>query len=182
SFPGGAMPRLDGPLDNCAGASVENKGANLLFAQQPIPGRDGDRWLWTPSEGFKKIDSVSFQPDSSKGWAQLPASGKLHPATLLSYGEIARQAYSLLGADRAQYERSIVGAGDGEFDGAAYAGTACTPHMCTEEEALLALDASAKKVYLAWKPMNEKIVVRPSVKEWPPKARAALKDWAAKWK
>jgi hypothetical protein len=63
-----------------------------------------------------------------------------------------------------------------------YLGMACTSHMCTEEEALLAADIPQKKVYLAWKPMNAKIVVRPPVKEWPAQARTALKDWAAKWK
>jgi hypothetical protein len=182
SFPPGGTPRLDGPLDGCAGVNVENQGGRLLLSERPIPGRPGDRWNWTPDEGFKQIDSVGFKPDDGKGWDALRERKASHPSELFSNAEVAKQIYALLGNDKAQFEQSITGVGSGSFDGDMFVGSACTPHMCTDEEAILVADIANRSVYLAWKPMNGKIVVRPPVKEWPQKARTALKDWAAKWK
>jgi hypothetical protein len=182
SFQTDAVPRLDGQPDGCVGLEAENKGARLLFSSQPIPGRPGVQWTWTATEGFKPLENVDFKPDDSKGWDALRDHKAMHPAELFSNAGVAADIYALLGADRAQYERSITGVGSGTFDGDVFVGMACTPHMCTEEEAILVADIDSRTVYLAWKPMNRKIIVRPPVKQWPDKARAALKDWAAKWK
>ena len=46
----------------------------------------------------------------------------------------------------------------------------------------MAADPATKRIYLAWKPQDQKIIVRPEVKEWPVTARDALRDWAATWK
>jgi hypothetical protein len=181
SFQPNAVPRLDGQPDGCIGLDVENKGDHLLFSSQPIPGRAGVQWAWTAAEGFKPLDNVDFKPDDSKGWDALRDHQATHPSALFSNAAVAADIYALIGADRAQYERSITGVGSGSFDGDVFVGTACTPHMCTDEEAILVADIASRSVYLAWKPINEKIIVRPPVKQWPVKARAALKDWAAKW-
>jgi len=41
---------------------------------------------------------------------------------------------------------------------------------------------ASRTVYLAWKPSGQKIKVNPDVKAWPEKAKAELRQWAAKWK
>jgi hypothetical protein len=182
SFSPGAVPRLDGQPDDCVGLEVENKGDHLLFFSQPIPGRAGVQWSWTAPDGFKPLADVAFTPNAATGWDALRDHKAAHPAELFSNAAVAKEIYALLGADKEQYERSITGVGSGSFDGDVFTGMACTPHMCTEEEAILVADIDSRTVYLAWKPFNKKIIVRPPVKQWPDKARAALKDWAAKWK
>jgi hypothetical protein len=47
----------------------------------------------------------------------------------------------------------------------------CTPHMCTEEEAIVSVSLADREIYLAWKPSREKIVVRPPVATWPDKPK-----------
>lgn len=100
----------------------------------------------------------------------------------MSLGEAAAQINGLLGAEKNDYSDIILGVGSGSFDGDYFVGSACTRHLCQEEEALLVAAIQEKRVFLAWKPSGEKIVVRPSVKQWPERAKAALREWAAKWK
>lgn len=182
SFPQSGQPRIDGPIDSCAYVPREIKRDSILFSTPAVPGSDGERWSWTPADGLKKSTSVAFKADAAKGWATLRERTLEHPADVFSFSEIADQLSSLLGADRSAFEDIITGVGGGEFRGDNYIGIACTRHMCDSTGAIVFLSTADRKVYVAWKPDGEKIVVRPPVKEWPDEPRQALKTWAAKWK
>lgn len=181
SFPADGMPRLDGPIDACASLSVDLKADRLEFYSAPLPGRDGERWAWTPAEGLKTLSAVGFTPDANKGWNSLRERTLQHPGNVFEYGEIGRQIDSLLGADKPIFLGIIVGVGGGEFKGDDYVGTSCTPHMCDSTGAIVYLSTKDRKAYVAWKPDGKKIVVRPEVKQWPEKPRHELKAWAEKW-
>lgn len=182
SFPQGLNPRLDGPIESCRPVKADVGANEILFATVPIPNTDGETWKWTPSDGLIKSENRPFVPDASKGWATLREKSASHPSELIGFGEIAAQIDALLGADRNVFSDIITGVGSGSFDGDYFVGSACTRHLCQEEEALLVASISDKRVFLAWKPQGEKIVVRPLLKQWPERAKAALRDWAAKWK
>jgi hypothetical protein len=180
SFPQGSQPRVDDAIDDCRGAaSIVIEGDHLLFATLAVPGQPSRRWTWTPGQGFAEAGDVAFQPDAAKGWDDM--KGAQHPADLLSIGPIADVANAMLAEHRQEFEKSITGPGSGEYKNGFYIGEACQPHMCTEAEALIAADISARKLYLAWKPAGKKIILRPAIRRWPAPALAALKEWSAKW-
>lgn len=181
-LPKGDPPSLDEPLDTCMPMTASEEEGRLVFAAQPLPGRDGERWSWDPTGGFKTLDAVAFVPDAAKGWRELAAAAPGHPGDLFGYAEIAKQMEGLLGREVEDYKQIITGVGSGQMKDGFYIGTACQPHNCGGVEALVAADPGTKRVYLAWKPQDRKIIVRPEVKEWPATARDALRDWATIWK
>jgi hypothetical protein len=181
SFPAGSPPRLDGPIDACASIAMEVSADHLDFRSRPVAGQDGERWTWSPGGGLKAQQNVAFTADAGKGWSQLRQKTLQHPSEIFEYGEIADQLDALLGDDKSNFEEIITGVGSGEFKGDDYVGSACAQHLCDSTGALVFLSIRDKSVYIAWKPEDEDIVVRPPVKQWPDRARRALKQWAEQW-
>lgn len=182
SFPRDANPRVDGPIESCRPVKMDVLSDRLTFSTTALPNSPGETWTWTPASGFAKSGDQDFVADTSKGWSELREKTISHPGELLSFGEVAPQINDLLGAEKGEYSDIILGVGSGSFNGDYFVGSACTRHLCQEEEALLVASIQEKQVFLAWKPSGEKIVVRPPVKQWPARAKAALREWAAKWK
>ncbi|MEY9828926.1 hypothetical protein ABIA25_000741 [Sinorhizobium fredii] len=182
SFPADANPRVDGPIESCRPAKLKVLSDQLSFATTALPNSPGETWIWTPTSGFAKSEEKDFIADTSKGWSELREKTVSHPGEFLTFGEVAAQINALLGPEKEVYSDIILGVGSGSFHGDYFVGSACTRHMCREEEALLVASIQEKQVFVAWKPSGEKIVVRPAVQEWPERAKAALREWAAKWK
>lgn len=101
---------------------------------------------------------------------------------MLDYAEVAAEINRLAGADKTLVNDILLGVGSAEFKGDLFVGTACSRHMCMDQEAVVVADLASRTVYLAWKPSGQKIKVNPTVKTWPEKAKAELRQWAAKWK
>ncbi|CAN7373895.1 MULTISPECIES: hypothetical protein [Rhizobium] len=182
SFPRGQNPRIDGPLDSCFPVTVKASERELTLSTPATPNRSGQKWRWTASNGFKEIQGDTFVADASKGWDQLRERSVTHPAGLLGYAEVAAEINRLAGADKALVNDILLGVGSGEFKGDLFVGTSCSRHMCTDQEAVVVADLASRTVFLAWKPSGQKIKVNPDVKVWPEKAKAELRQWAAKWK
>lgn len=182
SFPPTGNARLDGPLDTCSGVSVEKSADTLILSTAATPNKAGEKWIWTAAEGLKGIEGEKFVADSSKGWTQLRERTVSHPSELLDYAEIGKEIASMAGPDRALVNDILMGVGSGEFKGDYFVGLTCSRHMCLDQEGLVIADMQNKKIYLAWKPSGQKIKVNPLVKEWPEKAKAEIREWAAKWK
>ncbi|TFF19861.1 hypothetical protein E3C22_19545 [Jiella endophytica] len=182
SFPEIGRPRIDGPLDTCWGTDHRLTKNGVEFFSSPVPGRDGERWEWTLADAFTKEASTPFQPDRAKGWAQLRERTATHPSDILDYGEIATRIYQLLGPDKDRVVSILTGVGTASFDGDWFIGQACLPHSCGIEEGIVVASLADKDVFLAWKPEDQRIVVRPPVAQWPDRAKSALRDWAKKWK
>jgi hypothetical protein len=161
---------------------MDVRADQLTFSTTALPNSPGETWIWTPATGLAKSGSRDFVADTSRGWSELREKTVSHPGELLSFGEVAAQINDLLGAEKDDYSDIILGVGSGSFDGDYFVGSACTRHLCQEEEALLVASIQGKQVFLAWKPSGEKIVVRPPLKQWPERAKASLREWAAKWK
>ncbi|MGV8937791.1 MAG: hypothetical protein ACOH2J_11760 [Allorhizobium sp.] len=178
----GEAPVLSGPIESCAGMEMTEEADQLAFASQAYPGRDSERWTWSPSSGFEEQQSVAFEPDGEKGWAEFGSDRLSHPAELMNYAEIAIQIDQMLGDDKDLLETLLTGPGSGAYKGSLYVGNACMAHNCDQAQALILADAQQREVYLAWKPEGEKIVVRPPVSDWPARAKVELRAWAVKWK
>ncbi|MER9836146.1 hypothetical protein NKJ28_14355 [Mesorhizobium sp. M0145] len=183
SFPPSGQPRIDGPIEGAECALVTRKVEDtaITFSTAPSAGRVGKIWVWTPSAGLAEQASVEMQPDLTKGFATLRERTVKHPSDLFSYGDISSAFSDLLGPDLGAYRETLDGTGSGKFVGDDYVGTACTPHMCGVQEALVFVSAKEHRIYAAWKPDQKKIKVRPPLDEWPDKAQAELATWARKW-
>lgn len=183
SFPeGGGAPRLDGPLENCMTVTHSFDKGMLLFATPSVPGKDMERWQWMPDKGFQPLSSVAFAPDAGSTWESLRERKMNHPVDAFRNAAVADTLKQLLGPDFAELQNLMTGVGEGHFTGDDFAATACRPHACDEEGAILFLSSSDRKAYVAWKPAGKKIVVYPSpVKTWPEKAKAELRTWAKQW-
>lgn len=182
SFPPGGKPRFDGPIEACVNIKHEVLEGRIIFSTNNIPGQGREQWSWTPADGLKELGIAAFVPDDKSGWQALRERVFQHPSDALKNAEIAQALKSLLGADFEAFQKIITGTGSGEFKSDDYVGTACTPHMCGEQEAMLFLSAKDRQAYAAWKPYQRKIVVHPPVKQWPEKAKQELREWAEKWK
>lgn len=182
SFPSGGNPRFDGPIEACAIINYTLRHDGIDFSTKDVPGQGTRRWSWSPSEGLQALEDVAFAPKDTTGWQALRERSLQHPADALNNIAIAADVKALLGADFGTFQEIITGTGSGEFRGADYIGQTCTPHMCREQEALLFLSAEEKQVYAAWKPLDQKIEVRPPVGQWPEAAKRELRAWAKTWK
>ncbi|TCU10020.1 hypothetical protein [Rhizobium sullae] len=182
SFPQGQKPRIDGPLDSCLPVTVKPSDSKLTLSTQATPNEPGQKWEWTASAGFKEVQGETFVADTSKGWDQLRERSVTHPGGLLNYAEVAAEINHLAGADKALVNDILIGVGSGVFKGDLFVGTACSRHMCMDQEVVVVADLASRTVYLAWKPSGQKIKVNPAVKTWPEEAKAELRRWAAKWK
>ena len=182
SFPPDGAPRVDGPLDTCFGVKVEVSDGALVLSTAPNPNEPGQRWRWTPSDGIVEAGNQAFVADKLKGWPQLRERAASHPADLLDHAEINTEISRLAGDDAPLVNDILIGVGSGKYDGDLFIGTSCSRHMCLDQEAIVIADMAHKVVYLAWKPSGQKIKVSPIVKTWPDKPKAALREWAAKWK
>lgn len=182
SFPSSGQPKMDGPLDTCAWFEQIVEAGAVIFSTHEVPGQNTERWKWTPAGGFMQMQSVMFQPDQTLGWDNLRERSLGHPSSAFANAGLAASIKVLLGPDFNWYQELMAGVGSGEFRGDDYVGTSCRPHNCMDEAGILFLSAREKRVYAAWKPEGRKIVVVPLVKEWPEKAKAELRQWAARWK
>ncbi len=182
-LPKTGMPRLDGPLDSCSTVTVKLLEGKLFFSTEATPRWPADRWEWTTTAGFKKLQDKPFVAETSKGWAQLEAHARLSQDGLLGYADVASQIDRLAGSDK-ELVRSILSgtSGEGGHDGDIFVETACSPHNCGSEEGIVVADLTSKKIFLAWKPLNQKIKVNPPVNTWPSNAKMKLRDWAQTFK
>ncbi|WP_217570373.1 hypothetical protein [Mesorhizobium sp. GbtcB19] len=180
SFPPGKAPRLDGPLDSCATITSKVESDRIVFSSAATAADKGQSWIWT-ANGFADGPPTVFSPDRTKGWDDLRARKVGHPADLFNYGEVGDQINALLGQDRAEILPIMQGVGSVEYDGDYIVATSCLPHMCDAIAQITVADLRERKIYLAWKLENQKIVVRPPVGKWPQKARSALSSWARQW-
>jgi hypothetical protein len=182
TLPAGDEPKLEMFPEDCAGPTSSEEDGKLVFTAEPLPGRDGERWSWDPTNGFKSMGALAFKSDPGKGWNSLVSAPPEHPSGLYDFGAIADQLDELLGDDAADFKEIITGVGSGELrDDGFYVGTSCLPHSCGAVEAIVVADTTEEQVYVAWKPLDAKIIVRPEVKSWPASARTALREWAATW-
>ncbi|WEZ84780.1 hypothetical protein P6U16_09625 [Rhizobium sp. 32-5/1] len=170
---------FEGPIDSCAFMNVTIEKDRVLFATDPLPDRESERWEWAPGAGIRQIANEAFVADTSKGWAEVESAS--HPSELMGFGDLSPQIDDLLGQDRQTFAELIVGIGSGTFENGYFVGTACPKFICLEAGAMIATNPEEQTIYLAWKPEGEEIIVRPAVGEWPKPARLALRDWAAQW-
>ncbi|WSG95377.1 hypothetical protein U8P76_23710 [Rhizobium johnstonii] len=182
SFPPGGEPKMDGPIDACFSIVHQVEGDRILFSTKPAPGHDTERWSWTSKDGIAELAAEPFKADADAGWSDLRERKLQRPSDVFANTGVTASIKDLVGADFFWYQELMNGVAGGEFKGDDYIGTSCRPHMCSDEAGLLFLASGQRAVYVAWKPDGKKIVVRPSVNEWPEKAKVALRDWARRWK
>jgi hypothetical protein len=171
-------PQLWGPIDVCGPTQFEPFAGGLRFFTEAMPGSEGQSWLWTPAGGMVEGPPVAFAPDPALGWAELAAEMPSHPFDILYYAEIAAQIDTVLGADRATFMERIEGLGSGEMRGEDFFGEACVKLTCEEDAAMMYLDASEKRAFLAWTVAGAgEPFLAPPETEWSEEARAAYLAW-----
>ncbi|WP_141246115.1 MULTISPECIES: hypothetical protein [Mesorhizobium] len=101
-----------------------------------------------------------------KGFATLCERAIKHPSELL-LRRSGRAISDLLGTDLKANRETLDEAGSGKFVCDDYVGTACTPHMCGLQEAMVFVSAKEHRIYAALKPDQKKIEVWPPLHDWP---------------
>jgi hypothetical protein len=171
-------PRLDGPIEVCGPTNFEGDESGIFFTTDAMPGQDGQSWNWSPTDGLTEGDPVAFAPDTALGWNELAAEMPTHPFDILYFAEIAAQIDALLGPNLSTYLERVEGLGSGDMHGEDFFGTACIKFSCEEDAAMMYLDASEKKVFLAWTTARQELpVMAPAEPEWTDDARRAYVEW-----
>jgi len=151
---------------------------------------DRVRFVWNGKEYDRDRVLHGFSPNSSGGWYEVRRLGSGSSGPNLSYGsqvfefgEIVTQANALLGDQSEEYYEIMGGDGPGagKFERGSFVGSVCVAHRCDDIAAFVVADAKRERVYLAWKPYQRDIVVRPEVSQWPKEHRRKLADWARSW-
>jgi hypothetical protein len=181
SFPKDKPYRVDGPIGDCRAVERSIRSNDILFFIKPSPSQAGSQWIWTPENGIGPEEKQPYRSIAGKSWNDLRTRQITHPAELFEFADIGAQMRDLLGNDYPEAIRIIDGTGSGAFDGDSFVGTSIVPHMGDETGALIVADIRERKVFMAWKAQNKKIVVRPDIHEWPVAAKLRLKTWAKPW-
>jgi hypothetical protein len=182
SFPSSGLPHFDGPIDACYPVHYGVTARAIKFETDSIPGEGTERWIWTPQNGISELGTAKFAPVAGTGWSALRERTMDQPADVFKNAEISQDLRNLLGVRFSEFEDIIIGTGSGKFLADDFVATGCPSHQCDDQGAFIFLSAHDHKIYAAWKPVNQKIVVYPPVKMWTDKARLSLKGWASYWK
>ena len=174
-------PKLFGPIETCIITLFELGENSVTFETPHNPGLTQEKWRWTADKGIVSLGEQELPPSDQSGWGALTGKTIDTPWETFNNVEINDQIKSLLGNDYKQYRQIISGVGSGTYKNGNYLGSSCTPHMCSEQEAIIYLDRKSKKVFAAFKMEGQKIKVFPSVKSWPKGARQELSKWSKKF-
>ena len=172
-------PKLYGPADTCAPSQARIETDRITIWTDPSPTFPGATWIWTPEDGLEPGEDIAFVPSADLGWDDLASRAPRHPGDVLSFGEIATQIDTLLDGNRATYVERIHGLGSGEMQGDDFYGTSCIKLSCDQDRAMLFLDGSERKAYLAWSEgMPNAVRLAPADKgKWSADALRALTDF-----
>jgi hypothetical protein len=182
SFPKDQPVRVDGPTGNCFAIEYSIQDKLIRFKTDASITRAGETWEWTPSNGMSERISVPFRVDAASNvWDDLRSRRLSDPGELFKYDVLNSRLTSLLGTEAASALPIINGVGNIEFKGEVVVATSCAPHQCDETGSIIAIDLPRRALFLAWKPSNGAIVVRPPVKDWSPSARSELSAWSRRW-
>ena len=174
--PDGAV-RLDGPTENCNSIAYSTTATGLLFETVATAEGKGERRTWTPETGFSSPVEIAFQAEN-KGWGQVLDGTLNHPLDVYENRTITEAINARAGKDADQFRQLVDGTGSVRIAGKTLFGTTCISHQRRSGGAFFAADTDHKKVYIAWKPLDQLIKVSPVIKDWPKEYRVQLKAWA----
>lgn len=182
SFPEGKAPRFDGPVDTCWLVTQKLASDRIMFSTPAMPDVEGQNWTWTAADGLRSDGKVKFAPTAAKGWGDLRDRSLRHPMDLFDYGAVTTRAEELVGDRRKEVLATMNGPGSGRYEGDWFIGDACQSHNCpgpgSGSGSIVVVDIQGRRLFLAWKPNEKKIEVRPAIGEWPTEARRPLATWA----
>lgn len=178
ALPDDAPPEFWGPLDSCAYFTPRAEGDRVVFASDPVPGAQGESWIWNRAGGFVPGSTKGFA--ATKGWEGLDGLAGAHPVEALAIAPVLEALQAGLGADYPAFAERISELGSGDLTPGGYRGEACLKFTCEADFAVLYIDRATRQVYVVWHVMGDiENRIWPQVTNlWPEEAMQILRDKA----
>jgi hypothetical protein len=178
TIPSGELPKIESLERDATEWKIHDDRIELLMPP-PTGAHQGFRWNWTPKDGFKQIAVISPSPKGGTDWSDL--SKLTQTLDLFDNAVIAPKLNTLLAKENDRDDfLAVDGPGDVKISKGQLVFTTCQAHNCPNAGTIVVVDPKAKKLYLAWKPYDDRpIIVRPVIGKWPKNARVEFNAWSA---
>jgi hypothetical protein len=166
--------------DCFAVSSITGDAGQLSLQFDPAAGLNGWLYHWTASGGLEEPGEIVFAPKAGTGWAHARDLIGRHPSLIFENEEISKALRMLLGEDFDALRYDILVASEmEEVAPDMIIGQGCLPQACANAEALVALDARHRRVYVAISDEKGGLRIYPAEAKWPHALRTSLLLWRA---
>jgi hypothetical protein len=148
----------------------------FVFVERAVPDQDGAVWRFAPGEGLRRLGLLVFRPQPKSNWNDL---GKWldHPLSLFNVAPVDAAVRKLTGKQFGDLALRLRVASEVEKKGERFlVGTGCQPHACNSDQGFIAVDRSARAVFLAMR-SGKDVNIWPPLGRWPEPLREELKSW-----
>lgn len=148
---------------------------NIFFIPYPLPGETLPVTTWDPENGLTMHGNLAYAPQPGTDWSDLDPK-KFEDGIVAAFKNEAvyKAAQQLLGNDLPGFATSLlVNGGTESLPSGAFFATGCIPHACGGGNGFIAIDAKARKLYLAQQTETEP-KAWPALTTWPGEFRDAL--------
>ncbi|MDR7223652.1 hypothetical protein [Aminobacter aminovorans] len=148
---------------------------NIFFIPYPLPGETLPVTTWDPENGLTMHGNLAYAPQPGTDWSDLDPK-KFEDGIVAAFKNEAvyKAAQQLLGNDLPGFATSLlVNGGTESLPSGAFFATGCIPHACGGGNGFIAIDAKARKLYLAQQTETEP-KAWPALATWPGEFRDAL--------
>lgn len=191
-------PRFKSYTESCEVTHRGPPGPTISFITRPYPGHDGLSWVLSIDGGLEEGPVTPFVPDTSYSWENLAQRNPTHPIEVMKSAEIYAQALRLLEnnlvdrglldavgqndmlleENKQHYFQRLSNIGSGGMLGEDFFGSACLQASCEKDRAMVYLDTSEEKAFLAWSVLGRHPpYMSPPEPEWSSDAHKAYSKW-----
>jgi hypothetical protein len=148
---------------------------NIFFIPYPLPGETLPVTTWDPENGLTMHGNLAYAPQPGTDWSDLdPKKYENGIVAAFKNEAVYKAARQLLGDDLPGFATSLlVNDGTEKLPSGAFYASGCIPHACGVGNGFIAIDAKARKLYLAQQTETEP-KAWPALATWPAEFRDAL--------
>lgn len=162
--------------DGCGSPQPAATPDKLYFVPYLSPGSSEFVQAWSPGEGFMLSGELFFTPQAQTAWADIDPASITHPYDLFANEDVYAAAQELLGEDLESVATGLSTAGGPETTASGVLTLrGCVPHACGTQDAFMAVDAKARKLYFAQQTdAGQAPKTWPDAKDWPAEVTTAM--------
>nr|WMC96915.1 hypothetical protein RAR13_26815 [Aminobacter aminovorans] len=148
---------------------------NIFFIPNPLPGETLPVTTWDPESGLTMHGNLAYAPQPGTDWSDLtPKTYEDGIVAAFKNEAVYNAAQQLLGDDLPGFATSLlINGGTEPLPSGAFYASGCVPHACGVSDGFIAIDAKARKLYLAQQTEAEP-KAWPALATWPAEFRDAL--------
>ncbi len=161
--------------DECNTPPAAVTAYNIFFIPHPLPGEMLPVRIWNPEDGLTIHGNLAYAPTPGTDWSDLDPK-KYENSIIAAFKNEAvyKAAQELQGDNLTSFATSLlISNGTAMLPSGAFYATGCVPHACGSDNGFMAIDAKARKLYMAQQTQAEP-KAWPTIATWPTEFRDAM--------